>query len=178
MGHFIAEDLIPCLVLTGVPDKDLGICNYVFHLYSLSFTRATWGYPNFAAFVKLERIWIGGWHGIHTIPMSSTACLSLYLLIICSPPLLKSNDLQGAKAFFAVTLLSCCFLCGSQCSVIVAHREMLLTLIYQNWVLYETLNQAAFSELVNTFIKTKRLVTHCALPGLIHVNHENNILVT
>lgn len=36
MGHFIAEDLIPCFVLTGVPDKDLGICNYVFHLYSLS----------------------------------------------------------------------------------------------------------------------------------------------
>lgn len=54
---------------------------------------------------------------------------------------------------------------------------MLLTLIYQNWVLYETLNQTAFSELVNTFIKTKRLVTHCALPGLIHINHENNILI-
>lgn len=86
--------------------------------------------------------------------------------------------LAGCKVFpychFAELL---CFLCSSQCNVIVAHGEMLLTLIYQNWVLYETLNQTAFSELVNTFIKTKRLVTPCALPGLIHINHENNILI-
>lgn len=69
-------------------------------------------------------------------------------------------------------------LCYSPWDVIVAHGETLLTLIYQNWVLYETLNQAAFSWLVNTFIKTKRLVTNCALPGWIHIDHENNILTT
>lgn len=45
-------------------------------------------------------------------------------------------------------------------------------------MLFETLNQAAFSYLVNTLIKTKRLGTYCALPGWIHKNHENNIYIT
>lgn len=86
--------------------------------------------------------------------------------------------LAGCKGFPCCRFTEwLCFLCCSQRNVIVAHGEMLLTLIYQNWVLYETLNQTAFSELVNTFIKTKRLVTHCALSGLIHINHENNILI-
>lgn len=69
---------------------------------------------------------------MHTSLMPSTAWLSPHLLVIRSSTLLISDDLQGAQASLAATLLSCCFLCDSQCNVIVAHGEMLLTLIYQN----------------------------------------------
>lgn len=135
MGHFISEGPILCLVFTGLSGKiQLFVIISIFHLYSLSFLNwlpflASLKSAQFCSFCEsrenLDRQ--VAWHA-----HQSTACPPLHFQVVFFN-LSQIHRLAGCKDFPCYHFVEwLCFLCDSECNVIVAHGEMLLTLIYQN----------------------------------------------
>lgn len=183
--HFISHGLISRLVIVAeVSGDNLCICNYFYPLFIILpqlsvfdvFLDAIFGFKS-AQFCSHESWRESRKVGDVQLPISELWRERTLTFLSSSG---EAARVQEASPDPITTFPhnSVRFLWDSLRDVIIAHGEMLLTLIYRNWVFYETLNQAAFSSLVNTFIKTKKISNLLCPTWLIHINSENNILLT